>query len=112
LSVNGSVSSANVRHGLERVQPSLAECYSDAAQRAGENRFSQVRVVVLIDEAGRVKTQPTVEGAQLPGLETCLSSAFSKLVCRAPDTGTAKASMVLHFAPTVGALAATRVQTR
>lgn len=106
LAVNGSLTSATVRHGLERVQPTLSECYASAARRAGENRFSDVRVLVQFDEAGRVKSQPSVEGAQLPGLGACLSAAFSKLVCRAPDTGTAKASMTLHFGPM--ALAATQ----
>jgi hypothetical protein len=106
LAVNGSLTSANVRHGLDRVRPTLSECYAGAARRAGENRFSNVRVVVQFDERGRVKAQPSIEGAQLPGLEACLTSAFSKLVCRAPDTGTGKASMTVRFGPLV--LAATQ----
>ncbi|HET8935261.1 MAG TPA: hypothetical protein VFN67_17555, partial [Polyangiales bacterium] len=100
LVVRGPLSAANVRRSIERVRPTLTECYADAARRAGHNRYSQVRVVVTIDEAGRVKTSPKVEGAQLlPGFGACLSSAFSKLVCQAPDTGTAKASILLAFEP-------------
>jgi hypothetical protein len=99
LSVRGPLSAASVRRSVERVRPTLSECYSDAAQRAGHNRFAPVRVQVTIDEAGRVKTLPKVDGAQLPGFGDCLSTALSKLVCQAPDTGTARASITLGFVP-------------
>lgn len=97
--VRGPLSAAQLRRSVERVRPALSECYAEAAQRAGHNRFVQLRVTVTIDEAGRVKTQPQVEGAQLPGFAECVSSAMSKLVCQAPDTGTAKASVLLGFNP-------------
>jgi hypothetical protein len=99
LNVRGPLSAAHVRRSVDRVRPTLSACYADAAQRAGQNRFAQVRVALTIDEAGRVKTLPKVEGAQLPGLGECLSSAMSKLVCQAPDTGTSHAAIVLGFAP-------------
>ena len=88
-----------MRRSIDRVRPTLSECYAVAAQRAGHNRFAQLRVTVTIDEAGRVKTQPQVEGAQLPGFAECVSTAMSKLVCQAPDTGTAKAAILLGFNP-------------
>ncbi len=97
--VRGPLSAAQLRRSVDRVRPTLSDCYGDAARRAGHNRFSHVRVAVTIDEAGRVKALPKVEGAQLPGFEACLSNAMSKLVCQAPDTGTAKASIVLGFGP-------------
>jgi hypothetical protein len=99
VDVHGSLSAAQLRRGMERIRPGLTECYGEAARRAGVNQPASVRVAVTIDEAGRVKAQPKVEGAELPGLGECLTSALSKLVCQAPDTGTAKASLVLGFGP-------------
>ncbi|HET8936935.1 MAG TPA: hypothetical protein VFN67_26010 [Polyangiales bacterium] len=99
LVVRGPLSAAHVRRSVERVQPMLSGCYSEAARQAGRNRFAPVRVQLTIDEAGRVKLLPKVEGVQLPGLSECLSSALSKLVCQAPDTGTAHASIILGFVP-------------
>jgi hypothetical protein len=101
VTVRGPLSAAQLRRSIDRIRPSLSECYADAARRTGQNRFSQVRVVVSIDEAGRVKTLPTVEGAQLPGFGDCLRNVMSKLVCQTPDTGTAKASIMLGFSPAV-----------
>lgn len=99
LKVRGPLSSAHVRHSVERIQEALSECYSDAAHRAGHGAPSRVHVALTIDEAGRIKKQPKVHGRGLPGLGSCLSVAFSKLVCRAPDTGLAKASITLRFTP-------------
>ena len=99
VNVRGPLSAAQLRRSVERVRPTLSDCYATSAQRAGRNRFAQLRVTVTIDEAGRVKAQPQVEGAQLPGFAQCVSSAMSKLVCQAPDTGTAKAAIVLGFNP-------------
>jgi hypothetical protein len=99
LVVRGPLSAAHVRRSVERVRPTLSDCYGDAARQAGKNRFAPVRVQVTIDEAGRVKALPKIDGAQLPGLGACLSAAMSKLVCQAPDTGTAWASITLGFAP-------------
>ena len=99
VSVRGPLSAAQLRRSVERVRPTLSECYTEAARRAGQHRNVQVRVTVSIDEAGRVKAQPKVEGAQLPGFGECLSSAMSKLVCQAPDTGTATAAIVVGFKP-------------
>jgi hypothetical protein len=99
LAVRGPLSVAHVRRSVERVRPTLSDCYTDAAQRAGHNRFAPLRVQVTIDEAGRVKMLPKVEGAQLPGLGACVGSALSKLVCQAPDTGTARASITVSFVP-------------
>jgi hypothetical protein len=99
LTVRGPLSAAHVRRGVERVRPTLSECYAEAARRAGHNRFAQLRVEVAIDEAGRVKTLPKVAGGQLPGIDSCVSTALSKLVCQAPDTGTAQANIVLAFEP-------------
>jgi hypothetical protein len=99
VNVRGPLSAAQLRRSVERVRPTLSDCYAAAARRAGQNRFAQLRVTVTIDEAGRVKAQPQVEGAQLPGFAECVGSAMSKLVCQAPDTGTAKAAIVLRFNP-------------
>jgi outer membrane biosynthesis protein TonB len=97
LHVRGPLSASHVRHGLARVSQSLNECYADAARRAGHGAASQVHVSLTIDEAGRVKNRPQVDGAELPGLSTCLSAALGRLVCRAPDTGTATAALTLRF---------------
>jgi hypothetical protein len=99
LFVRGPLSAAHVRRSVERVRPTLTECYGEAARQAGRNRFAPVRVQVTIDEAGRVKAEPKIDGAQLPGLGECLGAAMSKLVCQAPDTGTAWASITLGFVP-------------
>jgi hypothetical protein len=99
VNVRGPLSAAQLRRSVERVRPTLSECYAAAAQRAGHNRFAQLRVTVTIDEAGRVKALPQVEGAQLPGFAACVSGAMSKLVCQAPDTGTARAAILLGFNP-------------
>ena len=97
--VKGPLSAAQLRRSVDRVRSTLSDCYGGAARRAGHNRFSQVRVGVTIDEVGRVKMRPTVEGATLPGFAACVQSAMSKLVCQAPDTGIAKASITLGFRP-------------
>jgi hypothetical protein len=99
VNVRGPLSAAQLRRSVERVRPMLSECYAAAAQRAGHNRFAQLRVTVTIDEAGRVKSLPQVEGAQLPGFAECVSGAMSKLVSQAPDTGTARAAILLGFDP-------------
>lgn len=98
LDVRGSLSSASVRHGVERVRPALAGCYAQAAQRAGHNGFGRVQLRFTIDETGRARA-PKVDETALPGLSECLRTAIGKLVCQAPDTGTVQAQLALDFAP-------------
>ena len=98
LEVRGSLAASNVRHGLSRVQPALASCYAQAAQQAKKNEFGRVQLRFTIDETGRARA-PKVGPAPLPGLEDCLRSAVGKLVCKAPDTGTVQATLLLDFAP-------------
>jgi len=98
LDVRGSLSASNVRRGLERLKPALAECYEHAAQRAGHKEFGRMEVSLTIDEAGGARA-PHVQGAELPGLRACLHSVASKLVSQPPDTGTVRATIVLAFSP-------------
>ena len=98
LNVRGSLAASNVRRALDRLRPSLASCYGQAAQQAGRNHFGRVQLAVTIDESGRVRS-PRVQGGGLPGLDSCLTGVAGKLVTGAPDTGTVAASLVLRFTP-------------
>jgi hypothetical protein len=98
LDVRGSLSASSVRHGVERVRPAFASCYAQAAQQAKRNEFGSVQMRFTIDETGRTRA-PKVANAPLPGLEECLRSAIGKLVCRAPDTGTVQAALLVKFTP-------------
>lgn len=98
LSVKGSLSASNVRRGAERLRPQLAECYEHAARQARRNAFGRVEVSLTIDEAGRARS-PRVQGAELPGLGSCLSAVTTKLVSAAPDTGVVRATIIVNFVP-------------
>jgi hypothetical protein len=56
-----------------------------------------VLVTAVIDEVGRVRSRPSVEGANHPALSECLATAASKMVSDRPDTGTVKASWKLSL---------------
>lgn len=98
LNVRGSLAASSVRRALDRLRPSLVDCYGQAAQQAGRNHFGRVQLAVTIDETGRVRS-PRVYGGGLPGLDNCLTGVAGKLVTGAPDTGTVAASLVLRFTP-------------
>jgi hypothetical protein len=98
LALRGSLSVAVLRGAVERIRPGLSACYAASAQQAGHNAYGTVRVDVLIDEIGHAR-KPRVSGANLPGLENCVSSVASKLVTRAPDTGSVFASLTVEYRP-------------
>jgi hypothetical protein len=104
LALRGSLSAAVLRGAVERIRPGLSACYASSAQQAGHNAFGRVQVDVLIDEIGHAR-RPRVTGANLPGLEDCVSAVASKLVTRAPDTGSVVASLMVNYSALEGARA-------
>jgi hypothetical protein len=98
LSVRGPLVTSVIRRAIERIEPLLTQCYARCAQTAQRNEFGSMHVDVLIDEVGRVRN-PQVQRADLPGLDACVAAAVAKLVSGAPDTGTAKVSWNIDFAP-------------
>jgi hypothetical protein len=98
LSVRGPLVTSVIRRAIERIDPLLNQCYARCAQTAQQNQFGSIHVDMLIDEVGRVRN-PQVQRAGLPGLDACVTAVVAKLVSGAPDTGTAKVSWNIHFAP-------------
>ncbi|HTE52114.1 MAG TPA: protein kinase [Kofleriaceae bacterium] len=99
LTVDGSLSSAEVRRGIERVEPRLATCYRAAAIRAGHDAAGGVPISFIIGENGRA-TQVHAGGAPLPGLAACVSDAIGAVRTRvAPDVGDVRVSLRVSFDP-------------
>lgn len=92
LSVDGALPSKVVNRGVQRLLPQYDRCreYSDSATQ-------RMKLSTTIDEAGHGR-RVTVEGLSGPGLRRCLEQATAHLVVPAPDTGTARAHWVVHFA--------------
>jgi eukaryotic-like serine/threonine-protein kinase len=99
LTVEGSLSDAEVRRGLERILPRLATCYRAAATRAGRDAAGVIRVSFVIGENGRAGQVRAGDGP-LPGLAACVSSAMEGVRTRiAPDVGDVRVSLRVSFAP-------------
>lgn len=96
LAVRGSLAASTVRHSVERVLPALSGCYARATRQRAENGPERVQLRFMIDETGRAHSANTEEAAP-PGFEQCLRASIAKLACRAPDTGTVQASLLLSF---------------
>ena len=87
LSIEGSLSDAEVRRGIERVHSRLDGCYRAAggAARAG------VQVSFVIDEGGRA-SQVRASGPN--GLSACITDAIAGVRTRvAPDVGDVRVSL-------------------
>jgi hypothetical protein len=95
LSVDGSLSDAEVRRGVERVRSRLDACYRAAgAVRSG------VQVSFVVDEAGRASQVRATGGAN--GLSACITDVISSVRTRvAPDVGDVRVS--LRVGPARGA---------
>jgi hypothetical protein len=99
FSIRGSLPTSQVRRAVERIRPSFASCYKQAAQAAGHHGFGELIVDVRIDERGRASA-PRVHGGKLPRLDACVADAVSKVICeKAPDTGTVLASWKITYTP-------------
>ncbi|MBL4632388.1 MAG: serine/threonine protein kinase [Kofleriaceae bacterium] len=98
LSVKG-LSSRDVKRGIDRRMASLRTCYQSASKRSNKVTALSVRVSFVIDEAKR-PTQIKVSGASLAGLGSCITSSVKKVQSRnAPDTGVARVSFSIKYAP-------------
>ncbi len=96
MTVNGSLSDAEVRRGIERVTPRLAGCARAAAGRAPP--AASVRVSFTVDENGRAR-QVRSSGDSVQ-LATCVADAFGGLRTRvAPDVGEVRVTLRVDFSP-------------
>ena len=99
LEVQGSLSTAEVRRGVGRVEQRLSACYSAAAIRAGRDAAGDVTLRFVIGENGRAR-QVSAGGAPLPGLAACVADAIGGVRTRvAPDVGEVRVSVRVHFTP-------------
>jgi serine/threonine-protein kinase len=96
MAVEGSLSDAEVRRGIERVTPRLAGCARAAAGRTPPG--ASVRVSFTVDENGRARqVRSSGESAQLA---TCVADAFGGLRTRvAPDVGEVRVTLRVDFSP-------------
>jgi len=99
LSVKGPLSGREVKRGVDRRMASLRTCYQSASRRSNKVTPLSVKVSFVIDEAKRA-TQIKVSGASLSGLGSCITSSIKKIQSRnAPDTGVARVSFSIKYAP-------------
>ena len=100
LAVEGSLSDAEVRRGILRVEPRLAACYRAAARRTGRAGAGDgVRVTFTIDENGRAR-EIGASGGALPGISSCVGDAIAAVRTRiAPDVGDVRVSVRVGFSP-------------
>ncbi len=99
LSVKGPLSGREVKRGVGRRMASLRTCYQSASKRSNKVTPLSVKVSFVIDEAKRA-TQIKVSGASLSGLGSCITSSIKKIQSRnAPDTGVARVSFSIKYAP-------------
>jgi hypothetical protein len=71
---------------LDRIRPQLTRCFEQQAPAAARERLSPVRVELVVNELGRVRTTD-VRGASSIALGECVASASKKLLLGTPDTG-------------------------
>ncbi len=96
MTVDGSLSNAEVRRGIERVTPRLAGCARAAASRTPP--AASVRVSFTVDENGRAR-QVRSSGDSVQ-LATCVADAFGGLRTRvAPDVGEVRVTLRVDFSP-------------
>ncbi|HWM86873.1 MAG TPA: hypothetical protein VNO33_13565, partial [Kofleriaceae bacterium] len=94
ISVEGSLGDAEVRRGIDRVQPRLRGCY-----RGATGRGSGVRVSFTVDENGRAR-DIRISGGQTPGLSSCITQVFGAVRTRvAPDVGEVRVTLRVGLAP-------------
>jgi serine/threonine protein kinase len=94
INVRGGLSVSTIRRAIERIRPLFTHCYQ---RHVSVGQVLPVLVTAVIDEVGRVRSRPSVEGANHPALSECLATAASKMVSDRPDTGTVKASWKLSL---------------
>jgi eukaryotic-like serine/threonine-protein kinase len=99
VSVRGSLPKAPIKRGVGRVTNAYRACYRQAATRAGRDWSGQVSVKFTIDVDGRAR-EPKASGGGLPGLDSCVRGATSKVRSSTrPDTGTVQIEVNVRFTP-------------
>ena len=96
IAVEGSLSDAEVRRGIQRVAPRLARCSRVTAGRTQPG--AAVRVTLTVDENGRARDVRA--GGDSPQVAACVAGAFAGLRTRvAPDVGEVRVSLRVDFSP-------------
>jgi serine/threonine-protein kinase len=96
MTVEGSLSNAEVRRGIQRVAPRLAGCARSAAALTGAG--ASVRVSFTVDENGRARDVRS--SGDSPQLAACVADAFGGLRTRvAPDVGDVRVALRVDFSP-------------
>jgi hypothetical protein len=99
LDVVGSLSSSIVRRSLDRTLPALRACYGAAARASRVTPAVDLQLSYELDETGAA-TRVATGGTQLGSLARCAAGLASQLRTReAPDIGTVKVVVVIHFRP-------------
>jgi len=99
LDVIGSLSSSIVRRSLDRTLPALRACYGAAARASRVTPAVDLQLSYELDETGAA-THVATGGTQLGSLARCAAGLASQLRTReAPDIGTVKVVVVIHFRP-------------
>lgn len=106
LTLRGPVVATRVRRALERIRSQLTLCYEAYAPTDAGQRPSPVRVELVLNELGRVRTTD-VQGASSLALGECVASASKKLQLGTPDTGRVSVSWTTTYGPVLPAAAIT-----
>lgn len=91
LTVHGPLVTSEVRRAVARILPQLSACRANS----NDGEEGAIHVDISIDEVGRVRS-PNVTGSSGP-VDRCFAAVATKLVARAPDTGTARVSWSVAF---------------
>jgi hypothetical protein len=95
LAIDGAISPAAVRSGLERIRPALSSCYRHASDLAEQTRIPKLHVTFTIDETGHPRDARLTSGPA--SVDECVSQAVDKFASTPATTGTASVSTDLRF---------------
>lgn len=99
LDVDGSLPSTVVRRGIDRVLPSLRDCYRAAAKAQQSTPVASVSLSFEIDETSAARNV-SARGAAFGTLSTCARGVLGRVQTpQAPDVGTVRVTVSIKFEP-------------
>jgi|GEM_PF-2261261 len=99
LDIEGSLPSSVVRRGIDRVVPSLRDCYRAAAKARQETPSITLTLSFRIDEGGAAR-RVSARGGAFGSLADCARDVLGRVQTQqAPDVGTVNVSMSIKFTP-------------
>jgi hypothetical protein len=99
LEVRGSLSTAEIRRALERLEPELRRCFATVVVTTRRSSAATVHVTFVVDDT-RQATAVRASAPSWPPLATCVGSVIGALRTRtAPDVGSVPVSLDVSFSP-------------